>query len=260
MIKMIASDIDGTLLQNGETAIRPELFPLIERLLEKGIYFCAASGRQYPCLLRLFAPVADRIHYICENGTLTFAPDGTAISKEPIPREDAMEMIDSILKMDRCEVLISGERTCYILPKEEDFLPHMRDFVGNDTTVIASPDEITEEIVKIAAYCRKGPDAVLASLKGRWGEQYSIALGGTLWVDVTRSNKAIGLQAMCEKLAIDPSEVMAFGDNFNDVEMLRLAGVSYAMEHSHPEVKAQAKHICKRVEPELEKFLLEVDG
>ena len=65
---------------------------------------------------------------------------------------------------------------------------------------------------------------------------------------------------MCEVLSIDPSEVMAFGDNFNDVEMLRLAGVSYAMEHSHPDVKVQAKHICRRVEPELEKFLLEIDG
>ena len=260
MIKMIASDIDGTLLQNGETALRPELFPLIERLLEKGIYFCAASGRQYTCLMRLFAPVADRIHFVCENGTLAFAPDGSAIFKQAIPRADAMEMIDSILNMEHCEVLISGERTCYIIPKEADFLPHMRDYVGNDTTVIASPDEITEEIVKIAAYCRKGPEKMLAALRERWDEAYSIALGGTLWVDVTRSNKAIGLQAMCEKLSIDPSEVMAFGDNFNDVEMLRLAGVSYAMEHSHPEVKAQAKHICRRVEPELEKFLLEIDG
>jgi hydroxymethylpyrimidine pyrophosphatase-like HAD family hydrolase len=101
---------------------------------------------------------------------------------------------------------------------------------------------------------------MLAALRESWDAAYSIALGGTLWVDVTRSNKAIGLQAMCEKLSIDPSEVMAFGDNFNDVEMLRLVGVSYAMEHSHPDVKVQAKHICRRVEPELEKFLLEIDG
>ena len=260
MIKMIASDIDGTLLQNGETAVRPELFPLIERLMKKGIVFCAASGRQYTCLLGLFQPVADRIHFICENGTLAFAPDGTAISKRSLPREDAMEMIDSILKMDRCEVLISGERTCYIMPKEDDFLPLVRDFVGNHTTVITSPEEIKEEIVKIAAYCREGVGEALPFLKNRWEKQYSVALGGALWVDLMRSNKAIGLQNVCDVLGIAPSEVMAFGDNFNDVEMLRFAGESYAMAHSHPEVQAAAKNVCARVEPELERFLMEIGG
>ena len=55
MIHLIASDIDGTLLQGGQTRLDPALFDVIERLEQHGIRFAAASGRQYTNLRRLFA-------------------------------------------------------------------------------------------------------------------------------------------------------------------------------------------------------------
>ncbi|MEM5781397.1 MAG: HAD-IIB family hydrolase, partial [Lawsonibacter sp.] len=74
MIRLIASDIDGTLLQNGATEIAPAIFREIDRLRTKGILFCPASGRQYHSLRRLFAPVADELAYVCENGAVVFGP------------------------------------------------------------------------------------------------------------------------------------------------------------------------------------------
>ena len=66
MIKLIASDLDGTLLLNGAQSLREETCRLIHRLYtEKGIRFVSASGRQYDNQRRLFAPVADEIAYIC---------------------------------------------------------------------------------------------------------------------------------------------------------------------------------------------------
>ncbi|MBS6776533.1 MAG: HAD hydrolase family protein [Butyricicoccus pullicaecorum] len=52
MIHLIASDIDGTLLQGGQTRLDPALFDVIERLEQHGIRFAAASGRQYTNLRR----------------------------------------------------------------------------------------------------------------------------------------------------------------------------------------------------------------
>lgn len=61
MIKLIASDVDGTLLRGGEDTPLPTALPeLILRLKEKGIFFVAASGRQYPNLRRVFGPVQER--------------------------------------------------------------------------------------------------------------------------------------------------------------------------------------------------------
>lgn len=57
MIKMVASDLDGTLLQNGAQALKPPVFELIRDLREKGILFVAASGRQYPNMRRMFSEV-----------------------------------------------------------------------------------------------------------------------------------------------------------------------------------------------------------
>ena len=57
MIKFIASDVDGTLIQDGSQRLQKRLFPLIRKLKDMGILFVAASGRQYPNLYRLFGPV-----------------------------------------------------------------------------------------------------------------------------------------------------------------------------------------------------------
>ena len=62
-IKLIASDLDGTLLQHSARNCNEELFPIIEQLCEKGVYFIPASGRQYPCMQNMFAPVKDKIMY-----------------------------------------------------------------------------------------------------------------------------------------------------------------------------------------------------
>ncbi len=67
-IKLIACDLDGTLLHPGEREPRPEAFELIDELHRRGIVFMPASGRQYASLRYLFAPVADELAYVCENG------------------------------------------------------------------------------------------------------------------------------------------------------------------------------------------------
>ena len=90
MIKLIASDLDGTLLLHGAQMLRTETCGLIHRLYkEKGIYFVSASGRQYDNQQRLFAPVADEIAYICENGCLSFF-EGDMLHLQPSRRRDSV--------------------------------------------------------------------------------------------------------------------------------------------------------------------------
>ena len=68
MIKLIASDIDGTLVPEGAHKLNPEYHNIIRELDDVGIKFCACSGRQFNSMLELFEPVADRMFFICENG------------------------------------------------------------------------------------------------------------------------------------------------------------------------------------------------
>ena len=81
---MVLSDLDGTLLRNGAQTLPENVFPLIRKLTDLGIIFVAASGRQYANMRRMFAPVADEIAYICENGALAMYK-GQCLYKEAFP-------------------------------------------------------------------------------------------------------------------------------------------------------------------------------
>lgn len=68
MIKLIVSDIDGTLVPEGNTDLNPEYLEVIKKLTEKGIVFAAASGRHASSINAVFQPVSERIYYVSDNG------------------------------------------------------------------------------------------------------------------------------------------------------------------------------------------------
>lgn len=250
MIRLIASDIDGTLLHGDQREISPAIFREIRRLKDKGILFCPASGRQYSSLRRLFAPVAHELIYLCENGAVVYGPGdpGPVLCKTPMPQAPALELCRDILALPQCEVLISGADTSYLCPKEADFADHIRYFVGNNTALLSNPEEIGEEILKVSAYCREGAAQVEPLLAPKWGREFQCSVAGEKWLDVTLADKGTGLQKLCAALGIAPGEVAAFGDNYNDLPMLRLAGFPYRMDNAVPALRAQFSRHCRRVE------------
>ena len=64
MVKLIASDLDGTILRKGAQSVEPSTIKAIEQLVNKGMYFAPASGRQIVSLKRLFEPVSDKLVYL----------------------------------------------------------------------------------------------------------------------------------------------------------------------------------------------------
>ena len=232
MIKMAASDIDGTLLRYGDREIPAGVFEQIVRLKEKGILFVAASGRQYQSHRRLFAPVADDILYLCENGAIVYQ-ENRVLAKFPMPRQDALALIGQIQENGDCEVLISGANTSYLMPKHEDYLDHIRYFVGNHVTLIDDAAKIPEDIIKVSAYCRSGAAGYDRPMGDPWRDRFHAAVAGEKWLDFTLADKGTGLTALCRALHIEAQDVAAFGDNFNDLPMLHLVGHPFIMKDSN---------------------------
>lgn len=255
MIRLVASDIDGTLLQRGAAEIPGEIFAQIDRLERRGILFCPASGRQYNSLRRLFAPVADRVPYLCENGAAVFGPGspGPVLSKTPMPREEAEELSRDILETGGCEVLISGENMSYLVPRRQDISGLMREEKHNRVTVLGRPEDTPEEIIKVSAYCAAGTGAIPTRLAEKW-KKYNPAVAGREWLDFTLADKGTGLAQLCAALGIAPAEVMAFGDNWNDVPMLELAGEPWLMETAAAPLLARFSNHCAFVAEVLEKL------
>ncbi|MDD4850145.1 MAG: HAD family hydrolase [Gemmiger sp.] len=242
-MRLIASDVDGTLLPPETQQLNPEIFTLIDRLAARGILFCAASGRQYSNLRRLFAPVADKILYCCENGAVVYYK-GRLLAKTPLPRPLCEQLTGQLLAEPGCEVVLSGADTAYLLPKSEAFLRHMRDDLGNHTVKIAQFGDIQEDILKVSASCDKPAAAYEALFAPVWNRHLNVAISGRQWLDFTLAHKGTALSQASAALAIPAREMVALGDNFNDIPMFRFAGYSYAMANAAPAVRAAACAPC----------------
>ncbi len=264
MVRLILSDIDGTLVPYGRSAVPEALFPLVERLGEKGVLFCPASGRQYHSLRRLFAPVADRVCFLCENGAVLFGPgreeSAPVLSKTVMPRLDAEELARAIDGLEDADVLISGENTSYICSCGPGLERDLAGRLGNRVVRVGDPGCIGEEIIKVSAFCPKGLEGPAAALGPRWGEAYHMAAAGPDWLDFTLADKGVGLRGLCAALGVALEEVAAFGDNWNDLPMLELAGRAWVMEGADPALKEKIPNHCGDVLSVMEELLREVEG
>ena len=169
-IKMICSDLDGTLLQYGRKTLEPEVFTLIEQLADRGILFCPASGRQYTSQKKLFAPVADRCAFLCENGGVLYKED-VCIGKTPMPRALAEEIARDLWERSdgQGEVMLSGQNCAYLMERGLGMLDRIR-FIGNQYKIIRNPSDVPEEIVKVSVYLHEGVEKYADRFVPRWQE------------------------------------------------------------------------------------------
>lgn len=249
MIRLIASDVDGTLLRGNETAISSDMLHHIARLQQKGILFCPASGRQYDSLRRLFGPVAGELYYLCGNGSMLYGPGnpGPVLAQSVMERESSLALCREILAVPEYELVVFGVHNHFLFPKRDDIVHRVHHFIGSNVILLKNPDEISEDILKVSVYCRSGGTYAAAHMPDHWAKTFLMAVAGDNWLDYTASDKGSALRSLCKHLGITSDEVMAFGDNFNDVSMLEWASRPYIMDTSVSQLRNRFPQ-CSRVE------------
>lgn len=258
MLKLIASDMDGTLLPYGEDRLPDRLFSLVRELRARGVLFCPASGRPYRALRQFFAPVADEVCFLCENGAVVYGPGpaetAPLLSTLPMPRTDAVALARDVSALPFCEVLISGLDSLYVLKMEGGVGNKLRSWLKNPPAEVDDPAEVPGEIIKVSAFCPDGVTGAARALGPRWGH-YNMAEAGPTWLDFTLANKGRGLLALCAALGIDPAQTAAFGDNWNDVPMLEAAGEPWLMSSAAPRLRERFPRQCDSVIETMERYL-----
>lgn len=257
MIKLIASDLDGTILLNGAQSVDKSMIEAIDELVDRGYIFAPASGRQLVSLKRLFEPISGKLLFISENGALV-KYKGDTLVKNAIDRQLALDIIEDVISVPNCEVLVSGENTAYIKPKSVEYLYRMTKVVNYATTVVEDFKDIKEDILKVAVCDMSGIDNSKEHFFEKWRGIAAPTVSGSLYMDFTdlRVSKGSTIKQIQEKLGILPEECMAFGDNFNDIEMLDAVAHSYAMSNAAPEVKKHGRYTADNVEAVLRRELL----
>ncbi len=238
MIKLIASDLDGTLLP--PTKIMPEeTFPLIEKFTAVGGTFTPASGRQLPNLKKLFAPVCDKIAIIAENGGLVWHK-GEIIYSNPTPTEDIVRALEIIRGIDGIYPVLS----CADCAFYEDDLPIFVETVKKSYSSECKVTSLAETAknhtaLKISVWDSRPAAEHAGLLLPQRIEGLRVMISGFDWLDVSvkNANKGNALKALMEHVGCTREECAAFGDHMNDYEMLCESGHPFVTANAYPLLK-----------------------
>lgn len=247
MIKLIATDIDGTLVKESSSEIYPEMIEAILEWTDRGGYFCVASGRQYYSIRRMFEKVCDRIIYIAENGAHV-RHGGNDILVQKMRREYVEQIVMQLRQYyDECDIVVSAASGSLLESVNEKFLRFFREGYHNKYRVVEDVLAQQEDILKIAVY-REGSIRELGErvLIPRWQDKVKTCMAGEEWVDFMDASvdKGNALKVIQHYMGVTPEETVTFGDNDNDIGLLRGAAHSFAVENARDSVKACARHVC----------------
>lgn len=245
MIRLIVTDMDGTLLHDHATSVVPEYFDVIRALKKKGILFCAASGRQYQSLRTLFKPVQDDILYITENGT-EIMYKGECIFSMPMSMEVSRQLVRDTRAIPGAECMYCVGDKAYFDKNDPNVYRLMKDEYHFECEMVEDLLKLEVPCLKFSLYLEEHVNEITAEwFVPKWKKTHEVACGGQYFMDVMErnANKGTALMRMQEILGIHKEEIVAFCDNHNDLEMIAAAGTSYAVANAREEVKAAATEV-----------------
>lgn len=260
LIRLIASDMDGTLLDE-HSEVPPETYDLILALREKGVHFAASSGRRFDRLCQFFAPVRDKMDFVAANGAQVYV-DGELVDREVFSHLGIRRLAKTVGKFESLHMALFDDEKSFLLDDEDKFVREIDKDLPNAERIWYLP-EPDVSILKISIYCEDGHVMDYAyALSRELGDEFLFAPSGTHWIDALQRgvNKATGIEQVMAHHGITRDEVMAFGDSMNDYEIIRFVGTGCAMANGRLALKAVANRVIgynydQAVQGEMRKLL-----
>ena len=260
LIRLIASDMDGTLLDE-HSEVPPETYDLILALREKGVHFAASSGRRFDRLCQFFAPVRDKMDFVAANGAQVYV-DGELVDREVFSHLGIRRLAKTVGKFESLHMALFDDEKSFLLDDEDKFVREIDKDLPNAERIWYLPGPGVS-ILKISIYCEDGHVMDYAyALSRELGDEFLFAPSGTHWIDALQRgvNKATGIEQVMAHHGITRDEVMAFGDSMNDYEIIRFVGTGCAMANGRPALKAVANRVIgynydQAVQGEMRKLL-----
>lgn len=268
MIKLIASDMDGTLL-NEKMVISEINAKAILAAQKKGIHFMIATGRGYSEAKPLIEEVGISCPLITLNGAQVYNEEGEIIENIGLSKETVQSILEKTKALGLyCEMTTSLGVYSDNKAKRIEAVASLIYRTNPDTTfkmavVLAAArleimninyvadyqeliDDNSIEILKIIVFSEDGPK-VLQPLAKELEETGDLAITASfvnnIEINHAKAQKGLALARAAQALGIHTENVMALGDNYNDVSMLNVAGYSVAVANAEEGVKAHAKYL-----------------
>lgn len=250
MIKLIVSDLDGTLLHKHQT-IRPEDREALHEAQRQGVTVAFASGRMQPEIEQVMKEMGLKLHTISQNGAYVHTSAGELIRHNAFERNLILSLTEAAAGMPFVTVLAGPDH--YIVKEMDERASLLKKRLLAPLVEISDlHDRLGRELVcgKIsymgdAAELRKLGDGLLQT----YGDDIDVYISDSDCLDVMPriSSKGAGLTTLLEYLRLKPEETLCIGDAFNDISMFKVTPHSFAMAASHPEVRQHASRTVSYV-------------
>lgn len=267
-MKLFVTDLDGTLLSTDHT-LSPYSLEALNNAMENGLPVCIATGRSYSDILEIIKDFRIRPYIISSNGASIYDNEGKKIYSISIPKDQVKEIIE-YLHGQNLEYEVADDEYTYITKESLDILHKELEDVGSqDSTkkkeleqdilglvlsqgnlkVVEDMDTLLNSIdsgnsvSSISAYLNKihktmeyfSMDKRLRTFSS-WKYNFEMTS--------SKTSKGIALEHLCQLLDIELKDVAAIGDNYNDLSMIKIAGIKGAMGNGVEHIKAMADYIA----------------
>ena len=242
-IKLIATDLDGTLL-NGKKEITEYNINILKELIKNhDVQLILSSGRPYEGVKSYNKILENNNYSIIFNGASIVDNNGNVIYKQTVEENDAKTIIKLSEKYDVCVHVYDNGK--YIVSKE--YFP-IKSYVQKEQTIDPVIGLENIETYRFDKMLILGKRDILNELYKEISENTDVhsSFSGDLSLEITSKigNKGKSLEWICNNKGISPDNIIAFGDNFNDIEMIEYAGIGVAMGNAEEMVKQKADYIA----------------
>ncbi|NEW38265.1 HAD family hydrolase [Nocardia cyriacigeorgica] len=249
--ELVASDVDGTLI-DPEERVTARTKAAVGALVADGVPFVLATGRPP----RWIGPVVDGLGFaplcVCGNGAVIYDSAADRVLTSRTLDIDTLAWIADLAEQTLPGCGLAAERVGAsahdaVTPQFVSSPEYEHAWLNPDDTAVARHEVIDAPAIKMLIRlpgARSGE--MLRALAPLIGDRADITYStdhGLIELSAPGVTKASGLVAVAERLGVDPSSAIAFGDMPNDIPMLTLAGRGVAMANAHPDALAAANEV-----------------
>jgi Cof subfamily protein (haloacid dehalogenase superfamily) len=248
MIKLIALDIDGTLFNSNRDITEITRNALLAAH-DKGITLMMASGRSIHGLrqlaLRNGLPLDNMVTLAYNGACVAEGISEEILFETPIEKSVAQRLIKELKKMP-ITVMVPYHHELYVEDFDGLFVRFEMEtecFTGKLVTDLSTLDFDPNKVILTGQ--KEDLDRFMTEVAPRYSSEASFVFTGSNNIDVAHKNidKGTTLKRYCELKGIDRMEVLAFGDNYNDLTMIEYAGLGVAMGNAVDSIKEIADRI-----------------
>ena len=247
MIKLVLTDIDGTILPKGQKVVSENMRSAIRAAQDAGITVGVATGRAVSGVLPTFEGDTACVQTALATNGMQVYLDGELIHEEYLNHDELVRIVEVVREIPGAGFICFGgpqvNEVYLVAGTVDDLMPVFPSYASKAQPADAVPDfAIVKANVFINSDMAATQDLIALLREKVPGIGFNLPMAGFINVVPLGYSKATGIDYLCESLGISLDEVMVFGDGGNDLEMIEHVPNSVAVANAAPEILDAARY------------------